>query len=524
VVAWLFTISSDLKGENMIRPHQFNSFYYLLPILCLAFLITSTAFADYLFSPSIALNTNAATDSGFDYEVEVASGGHGVWIAVWKTDDDLDGTIGEDFDIVYSISTNYGRTWSPLAPLHSNATTDSGDDISPSIAADGQGNWLVVWESFEKLDPDDHHNSTDIFYCYSNDDGLTWSEPDYLSLVQPTGPKNESPVVATDGADTWLAAWHSTDNLNNTIGGDEDILLCHSLNGGKNWSQPAAMNMNSATDVARDMFVHLATDKKGTWMAVWAQRGGENGSDDDIAISRSTVNGAGWSWPSLVNASPAEDSGHDSHPRVATDGNGHWVAVWESYDTLGGILGTDADILSARSLNNGETWYGWSTVNSSARSDNGARFADNHPTIASDGRNTWLVCWESNNWLDGLVGTDRDILAAKSLDYGVSWTELEPLNVTAEEDSEADNWPVLVCDGFNAWGTAWVSRDKLGGMIGSDSDRDIFFSFGIFTSVADEQSLAAYLESWGKGAGDLNDDGKIDYEDIFLLSHQWQEE
>ena len=34
---------------------------------------------------------------------------------------------------------------------------------------------------------------------------------------------------------------------------------------------------------------------------------------------------------------------------MTTDGAGNWVAVWDSADTLGGAIGTDSDILVARS-------------------------------------------------------------------------------------------------------------------------------------------------------------------------------
>ena len=42
--------------------------------------------------------------------------------------------------------------------------------------------------------------------------------------------------------------------------------------------------------------------------------------------------------------------------RVTTDGTGIWLAVWESVDDLGATIGTDSDILVARSTNAGATW------------------------------------------------------------------------------------------------------------------------------------------------------------------------
>ena len=55
-----------------------------------------------------------------------------------------------------------------------------------------------------------------------------------------------------------------------------------------------------------------------------------------------------------LNTNAATDSGgEDWFPQVASDGAGNWVAVWYSGDSLGGTIGTDNDILVARSSDDG---------------------------------------------------------------------------------------------------------------------------------------------------------------------------
>ena len=103
----------------------------------------------------------------------------------------------------------------------------------------------------------------------------------------------------------------------------------------------------------------MTTDGAGHWVAVWASDdslGGTIGTDDDILVARSTDNGATWTAPAALNTNAATDSGYDEEPQVTTDGAGHWVAVWHSDDSLGGTIGTDWDILVARSTDNGATW------------------------------------------------------------------------------------------------------------------------------------------------------------------------
>src|SRR6266404_7499265 len=85
-------------------------------------------------SPRAFLNTDAATDTGFDGGAQVATDGHGHWVALWESTDDLGGSIGTDGDILVSRSTDNGLTWTAPAPLNGNAGSDTGADQSPQIA------------------------------------------------------------------------------------------------------------------------------------------------------------------------------------------------------------------------------------------------------------------------------------------------------------------------------------------------------------------------------------------------------
>ena len=66
----------------------------------------------------------------------------------------------------------------------------------------------------------------------------------------------------------------------------------------------------------------------------------------DRSAARSTGNGETGSTPQPVHdtTDTDTDSGEDTEPRVATDGN-QWVAVWQS--TEDGGSGKDSDILFA---------------------------------------------------------------------------------------------------------------------------------------------------------------------------------
>src|SRR5262245_61502166 len=66
---------------------------------------------------------------------------------------------------------------------------------------------------------------------------------------------------------------------------------------------------------------------------------------------------------SALNSNAAIDSGDDGGAQLAGDGNGTWVAVWSSNDSLGGTTGTDYDIHFTRSTDGGLTWAAAAALN-----------------------------------------------------------------------------------------------------------------------------------------------------------------
>jgi hypothetical protein len=111
------------------------------------------------------------------------------------------------------------------------------------------------------------------------------------------------------------------------------------------------LNTTAALDTGSDDFGQLATDRAGNWIVVWMSRdslGSTIGTDYDILGARSTDNGASWSDPELVNLNGDADGALDRFPAILTDGSGQWIAGWYSTDSLGGTIGSDYDMLFTR--------------------------------------------------------------------------------------------------------------------------------------------------------------------------------
>jgi len=417
------------------------------------------------FVDSQVLNSNAAGDTGDDFTPRVATDDQGNWIAVWRSNENLGTTAGTDNDIFYATSIDGGSTWTVPSLLNTNGTTDSGDDEAPVIVSDRDSVWITVWDSDENLGGSAGVDS-DIFFSRSTNAGATWSAPQLLNTNgnSDTGSDME-PKLTTDGNGVWVALWHSTDPLTG-LGTDFDLLYSRSVDDGVTWSSPQALNSNAATDGGNDADGTLTTDGT-TWVAVWesATDLGGIGTDFDIFFSRSVDGGQSWSAVQALNSNAPGSNGNNRFPTIATDGSS-WVTVWESVDKLGNTIGTDQDILYARSTDSGATWSTVAPLNTNAAADGGN---DRRPRLYNNGLGDWIAVWESNDTLSGLVGSDYDILLARSFTNGASWANPEPLDPDAVSDS-GDDTNVSVATDVLDWVAVWNSSDTKGGGIGTDFD------------------------------------------------------
>ncbi len=364
------------------------------------------------WSAQALLKTNSATDNGDDFDTDIETDRQGNWIVIWRSRDSLNGTIGYDADILCARSNDNGLTWSPPAPVNNNATSDpggvsSGDpgslEFAPQLAQDGQGHWVAVWSVVD--------NRTGSWICStmaatSSDNGAHWSNPVPLQQINFYAEALSS--IDTDGQGHWIVVW----DFPNTSGKTE-IYYSISNNNGTNWSAPAFINSNGASDFFEDNFPSVETDGKGNWMVVWTSRntlGGTIGSDWDLLYSRSSNNGAAWSAPAPLNTNTPSDSRNDWRPKLIADRNGTWMTVWVS-------AAANWNLLYAVSENAGANWSDPLPVNPSFYSES-LIFSDakwKGISAATSGNGRWLVNWIARGEMNGTLGTDSDVFYSYSI-------------------------------------------------------------------------------------------------------------
>jgi len=480
------SLMANYRGGWRLARHRPTAVQCALAVVLVLVLLAGGAAPAYAWTAPGALNNNAETDAGSESYPQVTTDGGGNWVAVWQStenlfDPNLGDTIGTDQDILVSRSTDNGAVWTDPAALNTSAASDLANDDDPQVTTDGAGNWLAVWHSQDDLDGSIGFDQ-DILVSRSTDNGASWTAQAALNTNATTDEEHDDdPQVTTDGGGNWVAVWDSTENLfdpnlGDTIGTDHDILVARSTDNGATWTDPAALNTNAATDSSGgDYYPQLTTDGAGNWLAVWESYNDPAspfGTDYDILMARSADNGATWADPAALNTNAATDSLHDHYPQVTTDEAGNWVAVWRSNEdlfdpNLGANIGTDWDILTARSTDNGAAWTTPAALNTNAATDSGS---DDFPQVTTDDAGNWMVAWHSRDDLGGSIETDWDILRARSTDNGATWTTPAALNTNAATDEGADRYPQATTDDGGNWVVVWRSTENLGGTIGTDWD------------------------------------------------------
>ncbi len=253
---------------------------------------------------------------------------------------------------------------------------------------------------------------------------------------------------------------------------------------------PVTLNSNAATDTGDDILSALGTDKNGVWIAVWSSNENLNdpalgliGTDFDLLFARSVDNGLTWSAPKALNLNAAVDEGDDVLAQIANDGRGHWIAVWTSNDTLGDTIGSDEDVLYSASDDNGITWSAPAPLNTNAATDSGD---DANPQVFVDESGNWMAVWTSDDTLGGTKGSDLDVLFARSVNGGTSWSAPAPVHPDALSDSGVDAAPQII-ESNGVWLAIYESTNPVAMSLDDSTTRTVGTDSDILAALTADQ-------------------------------------
>ena len=257
---------------------------------------------------------------------------------------------------------------------------------SPSVAADADGNFVVVWSCDGASGTDT--GSLSIQGRRYTSDGTALGEQFQVNTYTTGDQKN--PSVAADAGGDFVVVWES----NGSDGPDTQYRSVQGQRFASDGSPQGAQFQVNTYSQNSQIRASVAADADGDFVVVW-QSNGSSGTDTD---SRSIQ---GQRYDSVGSPQGAEfqvntyTSHYQRSPSVAADADGDFVVVWESY----GSSGTDRSGYSIQ----GQRY-------ASAGSAEGAEFQVNsftlygqiHAAVAAEADGDFVVVWESY----GSSGTD----------------------------------------------------------------------------------------------------------------------
>lgn len=368
----------------------------------------------------------------------VAADSTGGFVIAWS-----DGA--QDGDGVDVFARRWAADGTPLdaAEFRVNAAADGGQS-SPSVAVDGDGDFIVAWESYS--------NVTDtwrVFVRLFGADGVARGGDIEVTTAAAPGGVPPAPVVAAEPGGAFVVAWQAP-----AAGATGyDVLARRFDLAGAPLGGAFTVNAQPSPDLA---FPSAAANAAGNVLITW-QAGGQDGAGLGVYGRAHDSSGAALGGPFLINTTTAADQGMPAAAASAGDG---FVVAWESLGQDGDGSGVFAQRLVAAEENTPPTTSGIAPVAVDEDAADVAvslfdAFAD---SSSSDAELTYAVQGNTNPGLfdSALIDPATGILTlsfapnasggaeltVRATDPGMLWVETAfPVTVSAVNDAPVHSVP-----------------------------------------------------------------------------------
>jgi len=317
---------------------------------------------------------NTYTTSSQDYPA-VARDDQGGFVVVWRS-------TGSSFDDTLDWSIQGQRfAWNgaPLGLQFQVNTYTTGWQSHPFVAMDGQGRFVVVWQSTGSSGSDLEGDSVQG-RLYGSDGSPRGSE---FQINTYTTSDQERPSAAMGGDGTFVVVWASDGSS-----GDDDWY--GSIQGQRfdPNGDPVGVEFEiNAYTTNGQTSPSVAIDDLGNFVVVWASYGSSGTDSAMYSIQGQLYDSAGGSVGLQFQVNTYTTSSQFD-PAVSMSGMGEFVAVWQSAGSGGGDT-LDTSIQGQRFAADG--------------GPNGAQFQVNsyttntqrYPSVAVDGPGDFVVAWFS---------------------------------------------------------------------------------------------------------------------------------
>ncbi len=176
---------------------------------------------------------------------------------------------------------------------------DAGDTFRPQVAMDPNGNAVAVWQQFD--------GTRDNIWANRFTPRRGWGGAERIEANNNAGGAR-NPQVALDSSGNAIAVWQQSDGM-------RDNIWANRFTPRRGWGGAKRIEVDNA---GKAVAPHIAADPDGNAMAVWQQ---SDGTRDNIWANHYAP-AEGWGAAKRVET---RDAGNAEHPRVAMDAQGNAV-------------------------------------------------------------------------------------------------------------------------------------------------------------------------------------------------------
>ena len=306
--------------------------------------------------PEFQINTYTTSNQLYP---SVARDSGGNFVVVWTSNTQDGATLGV-------FGQRYSTTGAPLGPEFRVNTYTTGAQYLPSVAVDGAGNFVVVWNS------NGQEGNLSIFgQRYASTGAPLGGE---FRVNTYTTSDQAFPSVAVSNAGNFVVTWQSY-----TQDGSNWGVFGQRFSGA---GAPLGLEFRVSTYTTSGEFASAVTaDLAGNFVVVW-HANAEDGSGLGIFGQRYDLTGAPAGGEFRVNTYTTNLQGY---PAVASDNSGNFIVVWHSLQQDGSQLG----VFGQRYASSGATLGSEFRVNTYTTSYQ--QLLD----VATDAAGNFVVAWAS---------------------------------------------------------------------------------------------------------------------------------
>jgi hypothetical protein len=314
----------------------------------------------------------------------VAADADGDFVVVWS----CAGSSGTDTASLSIQGQRYAADGSPQGTQFQVNTYTTGDQRNASVAADADGDFVVVWESYGSYGTDTEYGQRSVQGQRYASDGSSQGAQFQVNTYTTHSQFNAS--VAADSGGNFVVVWQS----NGSTGTDTSYFSIQGQrydSGGS--TQGAEFQVNTFTTFFQ-FRPSVAADANGNFVVAWESYGSSGTDTSGYSVHGQRYDSGGSTQGAEFQAN-TYTTGFQRHASVTADAEGDFVVVWESY----GSSGTDTSGFSIRGRRYSSTGSPQGPefqVNSYTTSD------QQYPSVAAAADGEFVVAWNSA----GSSGTD----------------------------------------------------------------------------------------------------------------------